>query len=70
MIYNTLFLLTIRKDVAKFVVCCSRDWLFKGQISMTTTPILTMVSQAKMENSDDNVQLASKMLQITTMRKI
>ena len=20
----------IRKDVAKFVVCCSRDWRFKG----------------------------------------
>ena len=27
------------------------------------TPILTMVLQAKMENSVDNVQLASKMLQ-------
>ena len=24
--YHTLFLLRIRKDVAKFVVCCSRDW--------------------------------------------
>ena len=29
-IYHTLFLLKIRKDVAKFVVCCSRDWRFKG----------------------------------------
>ena len=25
-----LIFLTIRKDVAKFVVCCSRDWHFKG----------------------------------------
>ena len=28
--YHTLFLLKTRKDVAKFVVCCSRDWRFKG----------------------------------------
>ena len=25
----------IRKDVAKFVVCCSRDWGFKGLIART-----------------------------------
>ena len=28
--YHTLFLLKISKDVAKFVICCSRDWHFKG----------------------------------------
>ena len=28
--YRTLFL-KIRKDVAKFVVCCSCDWRFKGK---------------------------------------
>ena len=28
--YRTLFLLTIRENVAKFVVCCSRDGRFKG----------------------------------------
>ena len=28
--YFTLFFLKIRKDVAKFVVCCSRDRRFKG----------------------------------------
>ena len=28
--YHSLFLSKIRKDVAKFVVCYSRDWLFKG----------------------------------------
>ena len=28
--YQTLFLSKSRKDVAKFVVCCSRDWPFKG----------------------------------------
>ena len=27
--WQTLFLLKIEKDVAKFVVCCSRDWCFK-----------------------------------------
>ena len=27
---HTLFFAKIRKDVAKFVVCCSRDWRFKG----------------------------------------
>ena len=26
--YHTLFLWKIRKDVTKFVVCCSRDWRF------------------------------------------
>ena len=29
--YHALILLEIRKDV-KFVVCCSRDWCFKGLI--------------------------------------
>ena len=24
--YHTLFFPKIRKDIAKFVVCCSRDW--------------------------------------------
>ena len=28
--YHSLFLSKIRKDVEKFVVCCSRDWRFKG----------------------------------------
>ena len=28
--YHTLFLSKTRKDVAKFVVCCSPDWRFKG----------------------------------------
>ena len=26
----TLFFSKIMEDVAKFVVCCSRDWRFKG----------------------------------------
>ena len=29
-IYNTLLFSKILKDVAKFVVCCSHDWRFKG----------------------------------------
>ena len=28
--YHTLFLSKIGKNAAKFVVCCSRDWRFKG----------------------------------------
>ena len=28
--YHTLFYSLFRKDVTKFVVCCSRDWCFKG----------------------------------------
>ena len=28
--YHTLFFSKIRKDVAKFDVCCSGDWRFKG----------------------------------------
>ena len=31
--YHTLLLSKIRKNVAKFVVCCSLDWRFKGYIS-------------------------------------
>ena len=27
---HSLFLSRIRKDIAKFVVCCSRDWRFTG----------------------------------------
>ena len=30
--YHTLFISKIVKDVAKFVVCCSRDWRFKGEL--------------------------------------
>ena len=32
--YHTLFFVKIGKDVAKFVVCCSRDWRFKGSKSV------------------------------------
>ena len=28
--YHPLFFSNIKKDVAKFAVCCSRDWPFKG----------------------------------------
>ena len=30
--YHNLFFLKSRKNVAKFVVCCSCDWRFKGQV--------------------------------------
>ena len=32
--YHTLFFMKTSKDVAKFVVCCSRDWHFKGWTSL------------------------------------
>ena len=28
--HHTIFFLKIRKDVARFVICCSHDWHFKG----------------------------------------
>ena len=28
--YHTLFFSKIKTDIAKFVVCCSRAWRFKG----------------------------------------
>ena len=31
--YHTLFLSKIREEVAIFVVCCSRDWRFKGLLN-------------------------------------
>ena len=30
--YHSLFLSKARKDVTKFVVCCSCDWRFKGLV--------------------------------------
>ena len=33
--YHSLILSKIRKDVAKFVVCCSGDWRLKGSIFFT-----------------------------------
>ena len=35
--YYTLFLLKIRENVAKFVVCCSCDWRFMGLIDTKKT---------------------------------
>ena len=32
--YHTLFLSKTRKDVSKFVVCCSLDWRFKGYYAL------------------------------------
>ena len=30
--YHALFLCKIKKDIIKFVICCSRDWHFKGYV--------------------------------------
>ena len=35
--YHILFFSKIRKDVEKFVVCCSRDWRFKGHAPIEQT---------------------------------
>ena len=34
--YHSFFFLKIKKDVAKFVVCCSCDWRFKGLLLAKT----------------------------------
>ena len=31
-----LISIQIKKDVTKFVICCSRDWRFKGLCKITT----------------------------------
>ena len=36
--YHTLFFLKIRKNVAKFVVCFSRDWRFKSYLLWNKAP--------------------------------
>ena len=41
--FHSLFILKISKDVTKFVVCCSRDWPFKGLIILTV--LTTAVSR-------------------------
>ena len=44
---HTLFLFKTRKDVAKFVVCCSRDWRFKGKtVFRHRLQNMTLVSNA------------------------
>ena len=37
-----LIFLKIWEDVAKFVVCCSRDWRFKGYLCMHSYPSETI----------------------------
>ena len=44
--YHPLFFLKIKKDVAKFVICCSRDWCFKGKLD----PMYPKLSLAGMLN--------------------
>ena len=34
--YHSLFGSKIRKDITKFVVCCSCDWRFKGSCTLDT----------------------------------
>ena len=44
----------IRKDVAKFVVCCSHDWRFKGERTIRTTvlALVTLYARAVLKKSD------------------
>ena len=44
--YYTLFLSKTRKDVTKFVVCCSRDWL-KGLLTACWIIFLKNISSAE-----------------------
>ena len=36
--YHTLFFSKVWKDVAKFVVCCSRDWRFGRKLAHLLSP--------------------------------
>ena len=52
--YHTLFFSKIGEDVAKFVVCCSRDWRFKGKSKAIGSIFLSRAS-AKLENAPINI---------------
>ena len=54
--YHTLFFSQIRKDDAKFVVCCIRDWRFKvdekSHLSLLTNSIQLELLITQSEKSD------------------
>ena len=54
--YHPLFLSEIRKDVAKFVVCCSCDWRFKGYYKSTSRIQLDKCT----ENANNGYQLLTR----------
>ena len=45
--YHTLFLSKTRKDFAKLVVCCSRDWRFKGKITLLLQFLKQLIGYTK-----------------------
>ena len=45
---SSLIFSKIKKDVAKFVVCCSRDWRFKGYHYLDCTALCEKRKERKM----------------------
>ena len=55
--YHTLFFSKIGKDVAKFVVCCSRDWHLKGLQILTKFGQDDAVFKVKLANLPCSIDL-------------
>ena len=45
--YHTLFFQKIRNDVAKFVVCCSCDWRFRGYLLLCVSKMPMFLAKNK-----------------------
>ena len=54
--YHTLFLLKIGKDVAKFVVCCSCDWRFKGSVAQVILFLCSLRDKTRLNIADFNTR--------------
>ena len=53
--YHTLFILKIRKDVTKFVVCCSRDCRLRVSLYFVLYPVLTREKKLNNNNLDSHI---------------
>ena len=65
--YHTLFFSKIKKDVGKFVVCCSCDWRFKGYnttVSRSTT-VIGQINKGPMQPGIEVIQLFSCSTQLS-----
>ena len=65
--YHTLFLLKTRKDYAKFVVCCSRDWRFKGLRLLRVSLILKVQANGAEHDQMPHSAASDQVLHFLTM---
>ena len=55
--FHTFFYSKIKKDVTKFVVCCSRDWRFNNEIA----PLDWLETGSWLGRSELNIELCVNM---------